>query len=177
MPNAECRCQLPPGLNRRMQIVPTRGSRAWHFQRQIERDQTNLGPIVVGAVREWPSGMVSKEIAVRARTFGRRIIELHEKLTRKGGPARGLASQVLDSGTSIGANLEEATAGQTKPDFITKVCIARKGAREVVYWLKLLVESGLVDLSEIAWELDEGQQLVRILTTIIINARSNPNRG
>ena len=121
--------------------------------------------------------MVSKEIAQRARKFGRRIIELHDKLKRNGGAARELAPQILKSGASIGANLEEATARQTKPDFITKVCIARKEAREVVYWLKLLIESGLSDRSEVAWELDEAEQLVRILTAIIINARSNPDRG
>jgi four helix bundle protein len=120
--------------------------------------------------------MISKEIAERARRFGCRIIELYEKLTRKGGAARALAPQMLDSGTSIGANLEEAAAGQTKRDFIAKVCIARKEARETVYWLKLLAESGLSDRSEVGWELDEAEQLVRILTAIVIKARSSDRR-
>ena len=94
--------------------------------------------------------MVSKEIAERAFRFSCRIVKLYEKLVRKGGAARELARQVLDSGTSIGANLEEATGGQTKPDFIAKVCIARKEARETVYWLRLLAASDLVRNEQIA---------------------------
>jgi four helix bundle protein len=96
---------------------------------------------------------------------------------KKGGAARALAPQILDSGTSIGANLEEATAGQTKPDFIAKVCISRKEARETVYWLRLLAESGVSQHSEIEWELDEAKQHVRILTAIVANARSSSSRG
>ena len=88
-----------------------------------------------------------------------------------------LAPQLLDSGTSIGANLEEATAGQTKADFIAKVCISRKEARETVYWLRVLVESELVRREEIAWEIDEAEQLVAILGSIVFNARSSPRRG
>ena len=50
------------------------------------------------------------------------------------------------SGTSIGANIEEATAAQTKKDFITKMSIASKEARETRYWLKLLDKSKLVEI-------------------------------
>jgi len=124
-----------------------------------------------------PYGMDSKEIAERAFRFGCRIIKLYENLLKKGGAARALAPQILDSGTSIGANLEEAAAGQTKPDFIAKVCISRKEARQTVYWLRLFVESGLSLRSEVEWELDEAEQLVRILTAIIITARSSTRRG
>jgi len=70
--------------------------------------------------------MVSKEIAERARRFACRVVKLHEKLFKQGGAARALAPQILNCGTSIGANLEEATGGQTKPDFIAKVSISRK---------------------------------------------------
>ena len=59
-----------------------------------------------------PYGMDSKEIAERAFRFGCRIIKLYENLLKKGGAARALAPQILDSGTSIGANLEEAAAGR-----------------------------------------------------------------
>jgi four helix bundle protein len=119
----------------------------------------------------------SKEIAERAFRFACRIVKLYEQLIRKGGAARALAPQLLDSGTSIAANLEEATAGQSKPDFIAKVSVSRKEARETVYWLRLLVGSGSVQPVDVARELDEADQLVRILTTIVINARASPNRG
>ena len=98
-------------------------------------------------------------------------------MIKKGGAARELARQLLNSGTSIGANLEESTAGQSKPDFVAKVCIARQEARETVYWLRLLVSTNLVDREEVAWELSEAEQFVPILGTIVFNARQNSDRG
>ena len=121
--------------------------------------------------------MKSKEIAQRAFGFSCKIVKLHERLESRGGAARRLAGQVLNSGTSIGANLEEATAGQTKPDFIAKVSVARKEARETVYWLRLLVATELVRRGEVAWELNEAEQFVAILGSIVFNARSSPYRG
>ena len=121
--------------------------------------------------------MESKEIAERCLGFAVRIVNLHERMVRLGGAARALAPQLLRVGTSIGANLEEATAGQTKPDFITKVSIARKEARETVYWLRLLIAARLLTSSEIEWELNEATEIVAILGAIVFNARSNPNRG
>ena len=53
-----------------------------------------------------------------------------------------LSKQMLRSGTSIGANVEEAIGGQSKADFISKLSIAYKEARETLYWLRLLNDSG-----------------------------------
>jgi four helix bundle protein len=121
--------------------------------------------------------MHSAEIAERAFHFACRIVLLYEQLLQKGGAARALAGQLLDSGTSIGANLEEAAAGQTKPDFIAKVCIARKEARETVYWLRLLAKVPSVAPEDVLSELDEAEQLVAILGSIVFNARSSSKRG
>ncbi len=121
--------------------------------------------------------MHSKEIAERAFRFACRMVKLYEKLMKQGGAARALAPQILHSSTSIGANLEEATAGQTKPDSIAKVCVSRKEARETVFWLRLLIGSATVQASEIEWEVDEAEQLVRILTAIVSNAKASPGRG
>jgi len=121
--------------------------------------------------------MESKEIAERAFRFAIRIVKVYERMINLGGAARALAPQILRCGTSIGANLEEATAGQTKPDFITKVSISRKEARESVYWFRLFAAAGVLPASEIEWELSEAKQLVAILGAIVFNARSNPNRG
>lgn len=77
-----------------------------------------------------------------------------------------LSRQLLRSGTSIGANETEATAGQSRKDFLAKMSIASKEARETKYWLELSKESELapVDVSE---ELRDVEDLIRILTSIV----------
>src|SRR3989339_422058 len=77
-----------------------------------------------------------------------------------------ISKQLLRSGTSIGANIEEALAGCSKKDFINKMCIASKEARETNYWLKLLTESKLVDLN-VKIYLDESSSIINILTKIV----------
>lgn len=82
------------------------------------------------------------------------------------------ADQLLRSSTSIGANVAEAGAGQSKRDFIAKMSIASKEARETRYWLKLLNKSKLIstDLSEY---LDEIEQIIKILTKIVKTSQEN----
>jgi four helix bundle protein len=121
--------------------------------------------------------MQSKEIADRTFRFAVRVVKLYQKLTELGGAARALAPQILHCATSIGANLEEATAAQTKPDFIAKVSISRKEARETVYWLRLLVEGNLISIHDVEWELQEATEFVAILGAIVFNAKSSANRG
>ncbi|WP_431123608.1 four helix bundle protein [Flagellimonas flava] len=76
------------------------------------------------------------------------------------------ADQILRSATSIGANVAEAGAGQSKKDFIHKMAIASKEARETRYWLKLLNESKLV-LVDFSDYLEEIDQIIKILTKIV----------
>ena len=59
-----------------------------------------------------------------------------------------LSKQLLRSGTSVGANIKEATASQSRKDFISKLSIASKEARESEYWLNLLLESGKIDSTQ-----------------------------
>ena len=84
-----------------------------------------------------------------------------------------LASQVLRSGTSIGANVEEALAGVSRADFVAKMAIASKEARETHYWLRLLRDSKTVPDDRIVPLLDESEQLVRIMTAIVKTSQSN----
>jgi four helix bundle protein len=77
-----------------------------------------------------------------------------------------LANQLLRSGTSIGANVVEAAAGQSTADFLTKMTIASKEARETQYWLRLYHESHLVDI-DVRHELASVEELIRILTAIV----------
>jgi four helix bundle protein len=88
-----------------------------------------------------------------------------------------LAIQLLKSGTSIGANLEEGVDGQSKPDFITKTCIALKEARETRYWLRLITASEESLRSQTEPLIAEASEFVAILTTSIKTAPSNTNRG
>jgi four helix bundle protein len=80
---------------------------------------------------------------------------------------------LLRSGTSIGANIEEGQAGQSKADFISKYSIARKEAREANYWLRLISATGLSQNPNLEGLLDETDQLIKILTTIIKNAQGS----
>ncbi|HEX8846453.1 MAG TPA: four helix bundle protein [Pyrinomonadaceae bacterium] len=77
-----------------------------------------------------------------------------------------ISKQLLRSGTSIGANVEEACAGQSKKDFLSKMSIASKEARETKYWLQLLNQSKLVDI-DITNELQQADEIIRILTSIV----------
>ncbi len=83
-----------------------------------------------------------------------------------------LADQFIRSATSIGSNIEEAIAGQSRKDFIHKMSIAAKEAREARYWIKLLFASKLV-VFEANDYLKEVEELINILTKIIKTSSLN----
>src|SRR5882762_3237613 len=83
-----------------------------------------------------------QDIKERAFEFALRIIKLCQLLDRKPGVPRSLSYQLLKAGTSVGAIIEEAQAGQSRPDFISKNSIDLKEARECHYWLRLLIAAG-----------------------------------
>ena len=78
-----------------------------------------------------------------------------------------IAGQILRSGTAIGSNVEEALAGVSRADFVAKMSIASKEARETHYWLRLLRDSKIVSESRILPLGNECLELVRILTAIV----------
>ncbi len=82
------------------------------------------------------------DIVERTFQFALNMVRLCKECERRNSSARTLARQLLRSGTSVGANVEEAQAGQSRPDFMSKYAIALKEARESRYWLRLLIESG-----------------------------------
>jgi four helix bundle protein len=79
-------------------------------------------------------------ITDRTFDFSVRVVSLCRELSRNA-VNRILGTQLLKAGTSIGANVEEAQAAQSKPDFVSKTAIALKEARETHYWLRLLAAS------------------------------------
>ena len=87
-----------------------------------------------------------------------------------------IGKQLLRSATSIGANMEEAKAAETRADFIHKCSISQKEARESLYWLRLLSASGILEELRLAPLINETHEIVAILTAIGKNARQNMNR-
>jgi four helix bundle protein len=86
-----------------------------------------------------------------------------------------LAKQVLRSGTSIGANVEEACSAQSRKDFIHKLSIAQKEAFETRYWLRLLRDSGEIKAEYANSMLNDCDELISILTSIIKTTKENTN--
>ncbi|MBM3437310.1 MAG: four helix bundle protein, partial [Bacteroidetes bacterium] len=106
-----------------------------------------------------------KENLVRDKSylFALSIIELYKVLVEKNEFV--MSKQVLKSGTSIGANIEEALAGRSRPDFLSKMSIASKEARETLYWLRLLRDSNTLAPEQLVDLIDESESLINILTS------------
>ncbi|MCD6594844.1 four helix bundle protein [bacterium] len=98
--------------------------------------------------------------------FALRIIKLYRFLYDKKSEYV-LSKQILRSGTSIGANIEEASAGQSRRDFLAKMSIASKEARETLYWLKLLRDSNYLEDKLAKSLIDDTEELVKMLTSIV----------
>lgn len=96
--------------------------------------------------------------------FALQIIDLYREMVAQREYV--LSRQMLRSGTSIGANVEEATAGQSRADFLSKMSIASKEARETRYWLRLIQASKIVHV-DVATQLDSANELLRIFTAIV----------
>jgi len=121
--------------------------------------------------------MAGQSIQDRSYEFACRVIRLVDYIGRKSLVMRTIARQLLRCATSVGANLEEASAAQSKPDFISKCSIAAKEARETRYWLRLLVVAKGVSKERLTPLIEESDELVAILTTILKKAATSSNRG
>ena len=103
--------------------------------------------------------------------FAVEIVSLCQRLERDSGVWRVLGKQLLRSGTSIGANAEEAQAGQSRPDFISKYAIALKEARETIYWLRLIQKTVSTNKVEIDRLIQEAEEISKIIGSIIVNTK------
>jgi four helix bundle protein len=110
---------------------------------------------------------------IRERTFqfACAIVRFCNALSASSGAPRHIAYQLLNAGTSIGANVEEAKAAYSKREFISKNSIALKEAREALFWLRLATACGLAGDKEANRLVDEANQLVAILTSTVRTAR------
>jgi four helix bundle protein len=83
-----------------------------------------------------------------------------------------ISRQLMRSGTSVGANVQEATAAQSRRDFISKMSIAAKEAKETRYWLIILSKGNLIEY-DFTQQLAEIDEIIKILSKIIITAKNN----
>jgi four helix bundle protein len=112
-----------------------------------------------------------RDIKERTFHFSVEIVRFCQKLDITPGITRILGRQLLRSGTSIGANVEEAQAGQSRADFISKYSIALKEARETIYWLRLLKTTGASTDARVDTLREEAEQIARIIASIIVNTK------
>jgi four helix bundle protein len=83
-----------------------------------------------------------------------------------------LSKQLLRSGTSIGANVEEAIGGLSEKDFLSRLGIAYKEARESIYWLKLLNKTNYIKDKEFESLFNDAEEICRIIGKIQITMKS-----
>ena len=116
------------------------------------------------------SGAKPNPVRDKSFAFALKIIELYKSLTEHHEYI--ISRQLLKSGTSIGANIEEAGASESRADFIHKMSIASKEARETLYWLRLLDKSKLVAKVDVTQEINDSKELVSLLTSIVKTTRN-----
>ena len=104
-------------------------------------------------------------IKQKSYSFALQVVGLYKELVKQNEFV--LSKQLLRSGTSIGANVEEALAGQSRADFLSKMSIASKEARETNYWLRLIRDSKTIPKSKVEPLLTESESIANILTPIV----------
>ncbi len=114
--------------------------------------------------------MPAGTIYTKSFEFALTIIELYRALAEQREYV--ISKQLLRSGTSIGANVEEASAAQSRKDFLSKMAIASKEARETKYWLRLLQQSRLTKV-DVSKELSQVNEIILILTSIVKTTEEN----
>ena len=107
----------------------------------------------------------------KAYSFALEIVKLYKYLSTEKREFV-LSKQLLKSGTSIGANINEAISSESKKDFVHKLGIALKEARETLYWLNLLKDSGFITVEQFTGLNNECNSIIKILSSIILTTKS-----
>ena len=119
-----------------------------------------------------------QHIRERSFAYALRAIKLCQFLqSRRNGAGWALGRQYLRSASSIGANVEEAQSAESRADFIHKLGIAQKEARESLYWLRLLTESGIVQRTRVAPLMRETDEMIAVITAIIVSTKRRKRSG
>ena len=109
-------------------------------------------------------------IATKAYSFALEIITLYKYLVNEK-KEYVLSKQLLRSGTSIGANINEALSAQSKRDFVHKLSISLKEARETSYWLNLLKDSEYIKQESFTNLSNKCNEILKILSSIILTTK------
>ena len=112
-----------------------------------------------------------ENLSERLLEFGAKIVTLTSRLNRTIAE-RHIAGQLLRSGTSSGANYEEACAAESRADFLHKMQIVLKELRETSYWLKLTAKSFPTMANDLKADLGEADELIRIFSKSVITAKN-----
>jgi four helix bundle protein len=116
--------------------------------------------------------MTSEEMKKRTKRFAIAVIRFAQRLPKDSITAV-MTRQLVKSGTSVGANYRSSCRAKSDADFISKMTTAEEEGDETLFWLEVLVEAEVVAAADVAWLLDEADQLVRIIVASIKTKRAN----
>jgi len=126
---------------------------------------------------EEPKDEKPRDIRARSFEYALRAVKLYQHLQeQRDGAGWVLGKQYLRAATSIGANIEEAQASESRADFVHKLGIAQNEARESLFWLRLLSETQIVSSTKLNPLLGETEELVAVITSIVVNAKKKQRR-
>ena len=121
---------------------------------------------------------MEKKFDIKERTFeySLRAVRLYQALQKgKDGAGWIIGKQYLRAATSIGANVEEGHGSESMADFVHKLSIAQKEARESLYWLKLLSGAEIFSTEKLQLIIEETNEILLVLSSIIVNTKKNNN--
>jgi len=110
------------------------------------------------------------DIAERTVKYSLRTIRIARRI-KADVTGQVLARQLLKSGTSVGANVHEAQSAQLRADFIAKMYVAYKEARETAYWMRVITDAGMLCGDEADAFRSETSEIVKILSSILLTAK------
>jgi four helix bundle protein len=113
------------------------------------------------------------ELRLRTRQYALRIIRLYTCLPNRGVPGV-LGSQILRSGTSVGAQYREAYRAKSNADFVNKIEGALQELDETAYWLELLADADIINAKRLERLHAETDELIAILVTIVRKVKAQP---
>ena len=119
--------------------------------------------------------MDREELKRRTKAFAVRVVKMTEALP-KGRAANIIGRQVLRSATSVGANYRAACRARSHREFTARMGVVEEEADESLYWLELLVETGLMDASRLSALIQEADELTAIFTASSHTARQNRDK-
>ena len=114
---------------------------------------------------------VMQDLSIRTKAFSIRIIKLFSALP-KTVEAQIIGKQIIRSGTSVGAHYREGSRARSKNEFVAKIDVGLQELEETMYWLELLIESGIMSEKLLSELLKEADELIAILVTISKNTKA-----